>query len=363
MSRIDVNAVKHAAVGNWPIIFRELLGIEGRIIERPGRVHGPCPLCGGEDRFQFFKDAHRTGGSHCRGCGAKPDGFELVRQNLSLSFIDAVREVARVLNCEAPLHRHRAKPTPPPAVKISDERENRRLRAKLKKTWQQSLPGWHPKAEPMRRYLANRGLHVPQLPATLRFHPSMLSVDTETGEIEGRFPTMLALVVDRNGDPVTLHRTYLTPEGYKAPVASAKKLMAYPDDREVSGGAIHLSGTGPVLNVAEGIETAFAVQELVGGSIWATANASLMANLEIGEPVRALWVWSDLDRSGDGQSSAHKLVRRARERGLQATAVVPNVLIPESQKSVDWLDMKLGYSVVARERCRIVRGAQLRVAA
>lgn len=37
---------------------------------------------------------------------------------------------------------------------------------------------------------------------------------------------MLALVTDDEGRIVTLHRTYLTPEGIKAPVEAPKKLYA-----------------------------------------------------------------------------------------------------------------------------------------
>lgn len=201
-----------------------------------------------------------------------------------------------------------------------------------------------------------------EYPKTVRFHPGLKSYD-EDGKFEGTFPAMVALVVDKNGDPITVHRTFITATGNKAPVQSAKKLMAYPSDRELSGGAIHLSGTGRVLNVAEGIETAFAVQQMVGGSIWATVNASMMRNLEVGEPVEALWVWSDLDRSGDGQSAASELVSRVREEGKRAVRELPPVPIPAGMKSVDWLDIYNDwYQGIAKDKGNLVRRMQLRVA-
>jgi phage/plasmid primase-like uncharacterized protein len=363
--RVDVTSVKLAAAGNWSLIFNQLLpDFDERLLERAGRKHGPCPLCGGKDRFQFYKDAGETGGSVCRQCGPKPDGFEMVAQAHSCNFIDSVRKVQDVLGGEvsvakpASIRRHR----PDPKKQEKQKRRDAWCRKMLKQVWRESLPAEADEAFPLRAYLANRGLPIKQYPKTLRFHRGLKSFD-EDGNYEGTFPAMVALVVDKNGDPITIHRTFITGNGNKAPVESAKKLMAYPSDRELSGGAIHLSGTGRVLNVAEGIETAFAVQQMVGGSIWATVNASMMRNLEVGEPVEALWVWSDLDRSGDGQTAANELVDRVRNDGKRAVRELPPVPIPAGEKSVDWLDIYNDwYQGIAKDKGKLVRRMQLKVA-
>lgn len=363
--RIDVMNVKLAAAGNWSLIFNALLpDFDERLIERAGRKHGPCPLCGGKDRFQFYKDAVETGGSNCRQCGPKPDGFEMVAQAHNCNFIDSVRKVQDVLGGEVTvskpetIRRHR----PDPKKQEKQKRRDAWCRKMLKQVWRESLPAEAEEAFPLRAYLANRGLPIKQYPKTLRFHPGLKSFD-EDKNYEGTFPAMVALVVDKSGDPITIHRTFITEIGSKAPVESAKKLMAYPSDRELSGGAIHLSGTGRVLNVAEGIETAFAVQMMVGGSIWATVNASMMRNLQVGEPVEALWVWSDLDRSGDGQTSATELVDRVRKEGKRAVRELPPVPIPAGEKSVDWLDIYNDwYQGIAKDKAKLVRRMQLKVA-
>lgn len=364
---LDIPQVKALAIGNWHTIFTAFVsGYDHKLFERPGRKHGPCPICGGNDRFQFFKDAQQTGGSNCRHCGAKPDGFDLVAQANDWTFIQAAREISSLLSGDDV---STPKPVDWEKLKAEQRKRDQKQRTKdkflkklLNQVWGETFPADSPQAVPLRRYLANRGLTIQRYPATLRFHPGLDSVN-EDGEYEGRFPAMVAMVVDKNGVPVTLHRTYITEDGRKAPVESAKKLMPYPSDRAVSGGAIHLSGTGRVLNVAEGIETAFAVQEMVGGSIWATVNSSMMRNLHVGEPVEAVWVWGDLDRSGDGQQSCRALVDRIREEDKQATAVLPNVAIPEGAKSVDWLDLYLDwYESVVIDKLRFIKSSQRKAA-
>ena len=364
---IDIPQVKSSAAGNWHAIFTAFVSsYDHKLFEKAGRKHGPCPLCGGTDRFQFFKDAQTSGGSNCRHCGAKPDGFDLVAKANDWTFIQTVREVSSLLTGDEV---STAKPIDWKKLRAEERKRDERqiqkdkfLKQLLNTVWSETFPADSPEAAPLRRYLSNRGLTVQRYPATIRFHPGLDSVN-EDGEFEGTFPAMVAMVVDRDGVPVTLHRTYITDQGRKAPVQSAKKLMPYPSDRKASGGAIHLSGTGRVLNIAEGIETAFAVQEMVGGSIWATVNASMMRNLQVGEPVEAVWAWGDLDRSGDGQKSCRDLVDRLRTEGKQATAVLPNVSIPEGAKSVDWLDMFLNwYESAVIDKLRFVKSSQRKAA-
>jgi putative DNA primase/helicase len=47
--RFDVDALRDAATGQWPSILSRL-GIE--VPDGP-KKHGPCPACGGKDRFRF----------------------------------------------------------------------------------------------------------------------------------------------------------------------------------------------------------------------------------------------------------------------------------------------------------------------
>ena len=49
--------------------------------------HGPCPFCGGTDRFVVFEN----GRGWCRQCGWKGDAIQLLRDRDGLSFNDAKR--------------------------------------------------------------------------------------------------------------------------------------------------------------------------------------------------------------------------------------------------------------------------------
>jgi hypothetical protein len=121
--------------------------------------------------------------------------------------------------------------------------------------------------------------------------------------------------------------------------------MRYPADRQLTGGAIRLVGPGPVLAVAEGLETALAVMEGTGFPVWCAVNAHLMENFVPTGGVGRVLVFADKDRptnqhpKGHGQEAARNLVLRLWEMGIQATAIVPAGEIPPGQKSLDWLDI------------------------
>lgn len=61
-----------------------------------GEYAGPCPWCGGEDRFRVWPDhpSGATGGKFmCRGCGRQGDGIQFVRDMEGLSYIEACKRL------------------------------------------------------------------------------------------------------------------------------------------------------------------------------------------------------------------------------------------------------------------------------
>lgn len=355
--------VRPLAEGWWERILSALAPQLQPALEKAGR-HVPCPVHGGKDGYRLFKDVDVTGGSVCNTCGAFPDGFSTLMWANAWDFATTLKEVANYLGIGEALSASvtpiRAASPPVPATTQDDDESARR---RLNHVWKASLPMLSPAAEPGRLYLARRGLPVIP-PDIIRFHPALGYY--EDRKKTGEWPALVAMVSDAQGNPVTLHRIYLTPDGMKAPVEAPKKLMSFPSTREIMGGAIRLGpAKGPVLAVAEGLETALAVLEATGWPVWCAVNATLLAALVPPEGVSQILVFADKDRAtkqhpkGHGQEAARHLVQRLWELGIQASAIIPAREILAGNKSLDWLDVfnrdgKAGFpslqSVAARAR-------------
>src|SRR5690606_38385465 len=72
-------------------------GIETRFLRNK---HGPCPLCGGKDRFRW-DDRDGSGSFYCNQCGPGP-GLLLVRKLHGWTYAEACREVDRIIGTNAP---------------------------------------------------------------------------------------------------------------------------------------------------------------------------------------------------------------------------------------------------------------------
>ena len=90
--------VKRQAAGQWQRILQNVCSLTAEQV-RPG-YRGPCPQCGGDDRFSPLKDVAETGGLWCRGChnaDSAPkagDGLAAVQWLLRVPFAEALRAVA-----------------------------------------------------------------------------------------------------------------------------------------------------------------------------------------------------------------------------------------------------------------------------
>ncbi|WP_411680201.1 DUF927 domain-containing protein [Aeromonas hydrophila] len=89
-----VSDVSLAARGQWPAILAEL----GLSIPKRGQ-HGPCPACGGKDRFRL-DDKEGRGTWICTQCGAG-DGLTLLAKATHKSTKEAAQEVAALLGLSA----------------------------------------------------------------------------------------------------------------------------------------------------------------------------------------------------------------------------------------------------------------------
>lgn len=232
-------------------------------------------------------------------------------------------------------------------------KEDERRRRSLKRLMSESYALTDSESEPARLYLKKRGINVKSLPLELRYHPNVAYYDEVEQKVTGFYPAILGIVRNSANLPVTLHRIYLDNEGNKADVPEVKKMMSAPSDKPMSGSAIRLSQLqeGKILHLAEGIETALAIQTKIdssdnpgGHAVWATINSTLLEAVNLPNYVKQVVIWADLDlvnpKTGHAPGEWHAKALKARlwKQGIKVAIFMPKAIIPKGKKSVDWLD-------------------------
>jgi putative DNA primase/helicase len=338
---VDAAVVKRLAAGRWVEILRDLAPDLETALNKPG-LHVPCPVHGGKDGFRLFRDVAVTGGGVCNTCGSKTDGLAVLQWVNRWSFPETVAAVAAAVGADgrAPTPRGnyaspRPLPGPDPAERARDQR--RALHA-LQGVWDRSVPLTTSAGAPARLYLQRRGIDLLPDPSRVRCHPCLGYYEKVNGKSVrvATYPALIARFTDGKDALVTLQRTYLTPDGAKAGVKEPKKTMR--PAAEMAGGCVRLSPAGWEVGIAEGLETALAVQQRAEMPVWATLSATLMETWTPPEGVRLVIVWADNDRKGRGQGAAETLRQRMEARGVAAQVNIPRGPIPAGRKSVDWAD-------------------------
>jgi hypothetical protein len=263
---------------------------------------GPCPVCGGTDRFSIHIHKQIF---NCRGCRIAGDVIKLVQHLDNCTFVSAVETL---IGDDV-----RLQATPPANKQISDdyEREQHRKAAWL---WSRRQPIIGSIAE---HYPRSRGITCP-LPATLGFlppqkpdhRPAMIAA---FGLCEEPEPGLI--IPPRNVGSV--HLTLLKPDGSgKADVEKPKIIIGSPDNVPlVIAPANDLLG----LAVCEGIEDALTVHQATGLGARAAGSASFMPKLAESVPdfIEAVTIFAHPDKTG--RDGAHKLAMALRRRNIEVT--------------------------------------------
>lgn len=214
--------------------------------------------------------------------------------------------------------------SPPDPATIAQREAERR--AESEKREGQALAIWR-EAQPIsgtiaEAYLRGRGIFC-DLPDTLRFHP-----EAWHGATARRNPAMIARV--DGAERFAVHRTYLAPDGSgKAAIDPPKAMLG-----ATSGGAVRLTGEqGPLLVVAEGIETALSLACGLlrrPAVIWGALSTSGMRALRLPTLPGRLTIATDGD--DPGRAAGCDLANRAAALGWQVS------LLPAPQGR-DWNDI------------------------
>jgi putative DNA primase/helicase len=286
------------AQGKWPGIL-SALGVPAALLNV--RKHHPCPFCGGKDRFRFT-DHEGTGKFYCNQCGSI-GGADFVIKYFGWDFARAAKEIENVLGDAS---------FAPPRRKDDDSGS----RAAMQKLWTScSLIA---KGDFVDRYLIGRGVGQDEYGRYLRKAES-IKHETEDGA-KSWHPAMVAKIIAADGKPVNLHRTYLTMDGQKAPVEPVRKTMwgTIPP-----GSAVRLFDAGPVMGIAEGIETALAASDLFRIPVWAAINSTIMAGWQPPEGTHQVFIFGDNDPKLGGQAAAHALGHKLACKSLTVEIKIP----------------------------------------
>jgi putative DNA primase/helicase len=292
------------AQGRWHGVL-SALGIPAAALRNK---HQPCPMCGGKDRYRF-DDKEGRGSYFCSQCGAG-NGIDLLMKFHGWDFKQAAEKIETVVG--------KVKPSPPP-----QDRTDEATRSALRHLWQSCVPATAD--DPVGRWLERRVGKI-EIPPCLAFAPRVrYAADPPTFH-----PCMVALVSAPNGRHATLHRTYLTEDGQKAPVEAPRRLMP---GKVPEGAAIRLSPLAATLGIAEGIETALAAWILFKVPCWAAISDIGLQKWIPPTEVERVLIFSDRDEGFAGQAAAYALAKR-----LSRTLAV-SVEIPTNLK--DWNDVLL----------------------
>ncbi len=290
-----------AAIGRWPGILIAL-GVDEKFLRNR---HGPCPCCGGVDRFRY-DDREGSGSYFCNSCGAGR-GMDLLMKLFGWNFKEAADQVDSVIgNVEA--------------TRTTKERTEAEKVAIIGTVLKQSRKVTQGDAVWM--YL-NRRTGIESVPPDIRYHPGMKH------SAGGVYPVMLAVMRDRNGSGVSVHRTYLTGDGQKAPVSPVKKFM---QGKPLNGSAVWLGKAAEHIGIGEGIETSIASSMRFGMPVFAATSAGLMEAWIPPEGVKKVSIFADHDANYVGQSAAYKLASRLARDGYVVDVQVPEML------GSDWAD-------------------------
>jgi putative DNA primase/helicase len=293
------------AHGRW----REILprfGVDSRFLRNK---HGPCPICGGRDRFRF-DDRHGQGNYYCNGCGAGT-GFTMLKKLTGQTNAEILKAIDEIIGTDCPA-----------AVPRKLDDGDRRKVAAL-----QRLVSARSDDAVVNAYLRSRGITATS-PVFIGFR----ALPYYDGRKHvGNFAAVVVPILSPLGKVISAHRIYVTDA-----VAERKKFTALASGDTLNGAAVRLCDVDEEMGVAEGIETALAAHQLFGVPVWSVLNANGLVTFRPPSTVRRVHVFGDNDDSGTGQAAAWQLAAALRRAGIEAP-----VNLPETAES-DWLNVLNG---------------------
>jgi hypothetical protein len=259
---------------------------------------GPCPKCGGRDRFALNPKKQIF---NCRRCATGGDVISLARLVHDPNFVKAVE----FINGQQVEEAHE-----PDTEAKSDRSDRSTTTADALRLWRE---GVDPRGTLAEKYLADRGLDLGEDLAgeILRWHSGV-------GALMALFRNILT------NEPQAISRTFLDAEGRKL-----KRMFLGP----TGGAAVKLDADETVLgglHAGEGVETCMAARQLLGlRPTWALGSAGAIAAFPVLSGIEALTLLKERDEAS---------ARAVEECGGRWHAAGREVLINETDFGKDLND-------------------------
>ena len=160
-------------------------------------------------------------------------------------------------------------------------------------------------------YLWHRTITI-ATPATIRDHPGL-----KHGPTGQNLPAMVGAITGPDRKVIAIQRTFLRVDGHgKANVSQPKMTLGAMRD-----GAVRLGPAGPVLGIAEGIETGLSAAQLFDVPVWCGLGVLRLDRLWL--PPESLEVHIFADNGARGHEGAERAARAYRAQGRRVVVRFP----------------------------------------
>ncbi len=378
----------------------------GASTTQPTKARDICPLHNSKkgDKFTLNGNVSETGAGRCWKCGRIPFMDIILGFNPSWEYRDAMEQIKKlVYPSGAPRvfadgrveygdgsTTNVAELPPPqtyepkiPELTPKEVEYAQKLRNRYDTLWNEAVSLNHPDADPARLYFLNRSIqNFGELGGDVRFHRGVkftevvedLSPDEGLEEYQawvekmnflrqhmfyqshrkvedktyfdmGVHPCIMLMMRDTlTGESKSLHRIYLTPDGYKMELdghydIKIKKRMPGIPGTTSHGSAccIDVSHAG-IIGIAEGLETTLAVRGQTTMPMHCGVDINGLRGYNPQDHIHTVVIWVDKDRSGAGELAAEETKERLEDEGFNVILAIPPLEL-DGAKSVDWQDV------------------------